>query len=146
MKRLLMSILMSIIFITANSYAAGIKKWVDEGGQTHYGDSPPSRTNTESVKVSKPPSNPGRPLPRFNPVKDAEEEAAEQPDEQAEAKQPEEERDEEFCKQARRELRILRSSKRIRLKTSDGGTRHMTREAIKLRREQTKEDIEKFCN
>lgn len=146
MKRLLMFILMSIIFITCNSIAAGIQKWVDEGGQIHYGDSPPARVSSEPIKVSRPPSDPGKPLPRFTPGEDAEEQVDEHPDQQAPVKETSEEQAREACEKAQKDLKILKRSTRIRLKQSDGSVHYMTREEIEQRLEQTEEDIKLFCN
>ena len=41
-----------ILLASLGVHAGGVKKWVDENGQVHFGDAPPpSVTKTESVKV-----------------------------------------------------------------------------------------------
>ena len=141
MKRLLFP----VIFIACNSYAAGIQKWVDENGQVHYGDSPPAQTQTESISVSRPPSNPGKPLPRFSTQQEQEAAEAGNPDNKPPAETSEEQA-QDACEQAQKDMKVINRSKRIRLKQADGTVRYMTAEEIEERRKQTEEDIQQFCN
>jgi hypothetical protein len=136
------------LFLTCNSYAAGIQKWVDENGQVHYGDSPPTQVTTESIRISRPPSNPGKTLPRINSNSEAKADdqqaqpAAKQP---AAAPEPSAEQAKQFCEQARKDLVTINRSNRLRLKLADGTTRFMTDEEISARREQTQADIDRYC-
>jgi hypothetical protein len=53
------------ILISSSAYADDIYKWVDEDGNTLYGDVPPPSVHTEELTVDVAPSDPGRPLPRL---------------------------------------------------------------------------------
>lgn len=145
MKRLIIPIL----FLACNSHAAGIQKWVDENGQVHYGDSPPARVSTEAVRVSRPPTNPGKTLPRLNTdSKKADENTpAESSPDQVNAPPTEPTQDEakEFCARAKKDLLTLNKSNRLRLKLADGTTRYMTQEEVAARRKQSEEDIKSYC-
>ncbi len=142
MKRLLIPALI----LTSSSYAAGIQKWVDDNGQVHYGDSPPAKTKTESVRVSRPPSNPGKALPRFTGSQDDETAAAEDgantPSAPAETS---EEVAQNQCEQAKKDLSTLNRTSRVRLRMDDGTIRYMTDEERAERKKLSEEDIQQFC-
>lgn len=137
-------LLIPILFICSNSFAAGIQKWVDESGQIHYGDTPPAKSSSESVRVSRPPSNPGKPLPRFTGSKN-EKQAEEHPDTKPVGKETSESQAKQACEQAQKDIVILNRSTRLRLKSADGSERYMTSEEIAERRERTEKDIKQFC-
>lgn len=145
MKRLLFLIL----FMSCSSYAAGIKKWTDENGQVHYGDSPPLKSQSESIRVSRPPSNPGKPLPRFSGSKEEDNNSATETTsvtpEQKEFPETTEEDAAKRCASAKKDLATLRRSNRIRLKSDDGKVHYMTAEEIAERKKQSQEDIDQFC-
>jgi len=142
MKRLLVLALI----ISAHSHAAGIKKWVDDKGQVHYGDSPPMQVQSESVRVSRPPSDPGKPLPRFSSSQGEQQQAAQQPAEQQTA-QPDISDDQmaKLCEEARSDLVKLNRSENIRVRSADGSVRYMSAEEKEERRKLTEEDIKQFC-
>jgi hypothetical protein len=140
-----------LAFLAGSAQAAGIQKWIDENGQVHYGDNPPAKVTTESVRVSRPPSNPGKALPRLNnqqtnsdQQQDAE--ASNTPaDQQDPASQAPPDQAGEFCEQARKDMRVLNNSSRIRLRASDGTSRFMTDEEREQRRVQSQADIDRYC-
>ncbi len=136
--------LIPIIFIACNSHASAIQKWTDENGQVHYGDRPPAKVDSQEIRVNRPPSNPGKPLPRLG--NDQEDEAAEEnPENQAPTTETPEEQAKQACEQARKDLRVIERSTRIRLKSADGKTRFMTKEEIDQRRQRSEQDIQQFC-
>lgn len=143
MKRLLIL----LFFISCGSHAAGIKKWTDENGQVHYGDSPPAKTQSESVRVNRPPSDPGKPLPRFTGSETEEENTTETVDTSEQDSLPETtpEQATELCAQAKKDIATLRRSNRIRIKSTDGKVHYMTPEEIQERKKQSQEDIDQFC-
>ncbi len=123
--------------------AGTIKKWVDEDGNVHYGDSPPVSAKTENVRVLSAPSNPGKALPRLNDANPEEnassggagENAGKVPADQARV----------ACDNAKEDLRVINTSSRIRLKSADGSTRYMTTEEIEQRKSQAEADVKQFC-
>lgn len=140
MKRLLFLALI----ISAQSHAAGIKKWVDDKGQIHYGDSPPAQVQSEPIRVTRPPSDPGKPLPRFT---SNQEQQAQQPTEQQKPAEPEVPKDqaEKLCEEAKSDLVKLNRSENIRVRSKDGKVRVLSAEEKEERRKVSEEDIEQFC-
>ncbi len=134
-------LLFLIIFLSCNSFAAGIQKWVDEQGNVNYGDTPPVNTQAEPIAVTKPPSDPGKPLPRLNSDKN-------NADPTAENKKTSEntpEQDLTICNEAKKDLKVIGRSKRIRLQRADGTTYYMSEDEIESRRVRAEKDIETYC-
>jgi len=140
--------LLLLLLVSGLVQAAGIKKWIDQDGVVHYGDTPPLQVQAEPVSVTRPPSNPGKPLPRLNTDQIAEKGAAQgsagatpapkrkfNPKKDAKL----------ICERARKDLEVITRSTRIRLKQADGNERYMTREEIEQRREKSRKLIEKYC-
>ncbi len=132
------------VLLSASVMAGSIHKWVDEDGNVHYGDAPPVSAKTESVSVQSAPSNPGRSLPRLSSPGEsggsaatdtAAGDAAGVPKDQAQV----------ACDQARQDLKVIKSSSRVKLRSADGSTRYMTTEEIDQRKQQAEADVKQFC-
>jgi hypothetical protein len=134
------------ILFSSSAYAGSIHKWVDEDGNTHYGDAPPASTTTKELKVDTVPSDPGKALPRLGTSDSGSattgannsgstNSGSKVPDDQAKA----------ACEQAQGDLKIIQSSSRVRLKNPDGTSRYMTTEEIKSRQQKAEEDVKSFC-
>ena len=140
-----MRYLIYLTLLTSMSLNAGtIHKWVDDEGNTHYGDAPPVTAKTEGVRVQSAPSNPGKALPRLSSPESSQETAGGSggaaqnetvPEDQARV----------ACEKAQEDLRIINNSNRIKLRSADGNTRYMTSEEIEERKTQSEADIERFC-
>jgi len=144
------NIICLLILTSSPLFAGEILKWVDEDGNIYYGDSPPLSAETEQVRVISAPSNPGRVLPRLSNQGSQNKEAADGtnvtaggsqgtpklPDDQAKI----------ACKEATEDLRVIRNSSRIRLKSADGTTRYMTTEEIDARRKNAEQAVSLHCN
>ena len=78
-------------------------------------------------------------------VAQADEAAVQNPEMQAPTTETPEEQAKQACEQARKDLRVIQRSTRIRLKQADGTTRFMTKEEIDQRRQSSEQDIEQFC-
>ena len=133
----------ALLLICLPLHAGTIKKWVDEDGNVHYGDSPPVSAKTENVRVLSAPSNPGKALPRLNNGNAEGGESAggggdasnRVPADQAKA----------ACDAAQEDLQVINSSSRIRLKSPDGTTRYMSTDEIEQRKSQAEADVKQFC-
>jgi hypothetical protein len=134
------------ILFSSSAYAGSIHKWVDEDGNTHYGDAPPASITTKELKVDTLPSDPGKALPRLGTNDSGSGTAgvnssgstnsdSKVPDDQAKT----------ACEQARGDLKIIQSNSRIRLKNPDGTSRYMTTEEIKSRQQKAEQDVKSFC-
>ncbi len=142
-----MRIIICLIILTSNSLFAGsILKWVDEDGNIHYGDAPPIAVETERVRVLSAPSNPGKALPRLSTdgstgnsnnrgTNVANQENFKLPADQAKI----------ACEEATADLKVIKSSNRIRLRSADGTTRYMTTEEIDARRKIAEKDVSLHC-
>ena len=142
-----MRIIICLIILTSNSLFAGsILKWVDEEGNIHYGDAPPIAVETERVRVLSAPNNPGKALPRLSTdgstgnsnnrgTNVANQENFKLPADQAKI----------ACEEATADLKVIKSSNRIRLRSADGTTRYMTTEEIDARRKIAEKDVSLHC-
>jgi hypothetical protein len=137
------------ILMSSSLYAGEILKWVDEDGNIYYGDSPPLSVQTEQVRVTSAPSNPGKALPRLSDGKTQGDDNADGTnvsgvDDQGAPKLPEDQA-KIACKEATDDLRVIGRSNRIRLKSADGTTRYMTIEEINARRESAEKAVALHC-
>ena len=128
------------LFLSTSLAAGSVQKWVDEDGNVHYGDAPPTSAKTESVHVQPAPTNPGKSLPRLgtgsggSATKASADEATTQANSEKLA-----------CDRAKEDLEVINRSTRIKLKAADGSTRYLTDEEISARKEQAEADVKSFC-
>ncbi|MDH3633781.1 MAG: DUF4124 domain-containing protein [Gammaproteobacteria bacterium] len=140
-----MRYLIYLMLLTSMSLNAGtIHKWVDEEGNTHYGDAPPVTAKTEGVRVQSAPSNPGKALPRLSSPDSSQATAGGSGDAAQNENVPEDQA-RVACEKAQEDLKIINNSNRIKLRSVDGSTRYMTSEEIEERKTQSEADIERFC-
>ena len=131
------------LFLSTSLTAGSIQKWVDEDGNVHYGDAPPTSAKTESVHVQPAPTNPGKALPRLGGNSSGGEggtRTAAADDDNVPADQAK-----VACDKAKEDLEVINKSDRIKLRAADGSTRYMTTEEITERKERSEADIKRFC-
>jgi len=139
-----MRYLIYLILATSTSLNAGsIHKWVDENGNVNYGDAPPVKTTSESVRVLSAPSNPGKALPRLNSSSAPGESA----NDKAAANKPEtsEEQASKNCASARADLDIINNSIRVKLQEPDGNVRYLSETEIAERKAASQAQVKQFC-
>lgn len=135
-----------LILLASMSLNAGsIRKWVDEEGNVHYGDSPPATAKTEGVRVQSAPSNPGKALPRLGSSGDSDSSDGDATDTAAGSNEVPSDQAKIACDNAREDLNVINNSARIKMKSGDGTTRYMTTEEIEERKSQSEADIKRFC-
>ncbi len=134
------------ILISSSAYAGSIHKWVDEDGNTHYGDAPPASVTTKELRVDVVPSDPGKALPRLGTSDSASASGGGSTSSGKPVSKVPEDQAKIACGQAQGDLKIISSSPRIRLKNADGSSRYMTTEEIKARQENAEKDVKEFCN
>jgi hypothetical protein len=138
--------LLLLLLVSGLTQAAGIQKWIDEDGVVHYGDTPPLRVQAEPVSVTRPPSNPGKPLPRLNPDDGKPAATASAGATPVEQKKFNPDKDaKRICERARNDLQVIQRSTRVKLRQADGSERYMTAEEIAQRREKSQKLIDKYC-
>ncbi len=134
------------ILISSSAYAGSIHKWVDEDGNTHYGDAPPASVTTKELRVDVVPSDLGKALPRLGTSDSASTSGGGSTGSGKPGSKVPEDQAKTACEQAQGDLKIISSSPRIRLKNADGTSRYMTTEEIKARRQNAEKDVKEFCN
>lgn len=133
------------VLVTAPLQAGTIKKWVDEEGNVHYGDSPPLSVKTENIRVLSAPTNPGKALPRLSSPGSDENSGGGASGDSASNDQVPADQAKIACDKAREDLDVISRSSRIKLRSADGTERYMTTEEIEERRALAEEDIKQFC-
>ena len=131
-------LLLTVLF-SAPLHATSIQKWVDDEGNVHYGDAPPADTKSESVRVLKAPSNPGRALPRLNTTTDSEGSGAEEENPDLAAQM------QANCERANKNMALLTSGNRVKLNEPSGESRYLDTQEIEERRVQAEKDIKTYC-
>lgn len=138
-------ILILLFLFTSNSFAAGIQKWTDEQGNISYGDSPPAKAQTEPVNISRPPSNPGKPLPRLttgekNTAK-VQDKTVSKPTNATSTQQDKL----NICEKARKDLNVISANNVIRMRNTDGSERILSDAEVDQRRTKLEQDIKQYC-
>ena len=144
------NIIYLLILTSSSLYAGNILKWVDEDGNIYYGDAPPISVKTEQIRVISAPSNPGKALPRLSNIDSPDNGSSENPEvatgsDNESLKLPEDQA-KVACKEATDDLRVIKRSSRVRLKSADGTTRYMTTEEIDERRDQAEKAVALHCS
>jgi len=141
-----MLVLILAVFTSLNSTslnAAAIHKWVDDKGNVHYGDAPPTKTDSKNVRVQSAPSDPGKALPRLKTSTDASDQAAEGAGNKQKVST---ERASKICTSAKADLDIISTSTRIKLQAADGSIRYLSDEEIAERQASSQAEVDRFCN
>jgi len=140
------------MLISSSVYAGSIQKWIDDEGNTHYGDVPPPSVHTDEIRVDVAPSNPGKPLPRLetsDPESGTSESSTTDSSSPGGAEPDPEMTDDQakaICKQAHQEIKYLNNARhRAKVRYPDGTSRHLPKEERIARREQANQDIEDYC-
>jgi len=144
MKYIIYSLTIFLFIInTAQLHAADIKKWTDEKGRVYYGDTAPVQALTKIIKTNKRPSNIGKPLPRLSTSTTVKRSTTTATSAAPNSLEPEQAK--EACEAAKKDLNVIKNSRRIQLRSSDGSLRYMTKKEIQQRKDRSTEEVEKFC-
>lgn len=114
-----------------------VYKWTDEKGRTHYGQRPPSGTQTEVIKPQTGHSDPVTYSTPATNEKDKVEKKVE--DKKSALKDP------ERCEGARKNSETLKTYARIRIKGDDGEYRYLTPDEQKQKLDEANKAIEESC-
>ena len=136
-----------LVMISVSLNAGEILKWTDEDGNVFYGDAPPIDAKAEPVRVIRAPSNPGRALPRLggNTGTNSNDSGGNRNASNQQAGNVPEDQAKIACQYARDDLKVIKRSNRIRVKSADGSERYMTSEEIAARKETAEEDVSRYC-
>jgi hypothetical protein len=115
-------------------------KWVDENGQTHYGETPPAQTESQKVKVQT-----GHSEPTVYGGVDSSKNKGEQDQAKDMAQTEQSVRDPETCKRAKKNLSVLNGRPRIRVTDEQGVYRFLTIDEINDSRDKMLTLIQENC-
>lgn len=120
-------------------------KWVDQNGETHYSQSPPTATKTEVIKTpTAPAASVAKPATSVAPKAPATGSAA-QPTPDAKAKAEDAAVRAENCASARKNLEVLNTAPRVTIKDQNGLYHRLTDEERKARSVEAQKRIDEFC-
>ena len=142
MRYLIYPLLVLALALSTSLNAGAIHKWVDDNGNVHYSDSPPTKSKSENIRVQSAPSDPGKALPRLN-TPDASSQAAAGAGNEQEVSA---ERASRICASAKADLDVISNSDRIKLQTADGSVRYLSDEEIAERKATSQAEVDRFCN
>ena len=113
---------------------AKLYKWVDESGQIHYGERPPTGKASETIKTDKPSSTGREYSERRKKQRDAILKLSEKKNaDKKEAKESAKEKakNSEYCAQLRSTLSSIGTGRRIRQKQANGEYEYLTEDSKK---------------
>lgn len=128
--------------------AAGIYKWKDAQGNTHYGERPPPAADAEAVRVPKTRAPSGDAAPREETYRD---QAGPDADDQGEAQTPSagegtKTTRSKNCEIAKENLRILETYEQVMEKDTQGDPVRLGDEQRKARLETARKHIDEYCD
>lgn len=136
--------MVALSWVTMSS-GAGVYRWVDEQGVTHYGEKPPAPGVGEKIKVSAPgPSS--TPTPASNSAaKEAAPPASTPSEAEAAAAKAQAEVTKKNCEAYAANLKVLREHGRIREQSNDGQVKMLSEEEKQSRIQQAEKFIAENC-
>jgi len=127
--------ILALALILSTPATAGIYKWVDENGKTHYGSKRPENAPAEKMKLKIPP-------PASSP--EQEEETNDAVTKLTKPEKADEERT-AYCEGERKRLQTVMKNKKIHEKDSKGNIQELSAKTRTQRLNKIKENISKYC-
>ncbi len=139
-----------ILLLSATPLYAGMYKWVDENGVTHYSATPPAGQQAERMRAPPPP--PVDPEAEMQKLRDKEQAMEDRRDveklrqEEQAQKQAEQEQRKKRCANARKNLETLGLGGNRRIVLPDGQVIHPTDEQREAQTAEARKQIEESCD
>lgn len=147
-RRRLWHLLALFLLFVAQSAGAGVYKWVDEKGVTHYSEAPPPGRKSEAIQINPPPpgaTQPGKSL-REQEGEFLERQLRRQRQDEAEKRAREDKAaNEARCAAARERLERLQAARRVFRRDAQGEPVIMSDEERQAAAEETARQIEASC-
>ncbi len=148
----LLSVLLITAIFTPWLVTAGIYKWTDENGNVHYGGQRPADATSERMKIK----TGETPYGDETTAKDKKDKAKLKPGEKKEEKKAQASKPPEppkiskkekkrRCAEARQNLATIETRGRVRVKTEDGSSRHLTPKERDKRVATERKEVSKNC-
>lgn len=142
--RTLLSLLLWALVAGAHGQAY---KWVDEQGQVHYGQQPPTGGQAETLPLPKaraPAGDPGEATRARSEASDERRQEADEAQAQAQARAEQEQARRDACATMRTNLEVLQTRSRVR-ELKDGEYVPLSPEAQQARIEELRTQLEEHC-
>jgi len=147
---LITSIIVIPLSFSSNVQAGKFYKWVDENGATHYTETPPTNTESTSIRTQgKDPKGAEQAKAKLSKQREALNEDIgnrEKAGEEANLNAENAEVKKKNCKTARSNLKVLQEHGRIKQKGKDGEFSIMPEEKRQERIQKAKDRVKEFCN
>ena len=138
--------ILSLITFSISTTTAAVYKWVDEKGNVHYSEQRPKQSEAEKVKIDKapPPSSSSYKKPSLKTTDDknnkdkSNTKANSNNAEIAKEKQ-------KLCAEARKDLELMQSTGRLRVKDDEGNITYMPEEDKAARIKRNQDRIKEYC-
>ncbi len=139
--------ILSLIFFSFNSATAAVYKWVDDKGNVHYSEQRPLDNSAEKLRIDKapPPSSSSYKKPSLKTKEDDKNKSDETKtaDNDNNGMSAKEKQDQ--CDQARKDLALMESTGRLRVKDKDGNVSYMSEEDKAARIKRNQDRIKQYC-
>lgn len=135
-----------LCLIPLQGASAAAYKWVDDKGETHYSQTPPTATRVEVIKTpSSPSTSAAPPIEKSTPAPEPESGATGNADSNTAAKAEDAAIRAKNCTIARSNLDALDSAAEVTIKDANGLLHSLTPEERKSRRDEAEKHIKEFC-
>ncbi|HEY9051161.1 MAG TPA: DUF4124 domain-containing protein, partial [Gammaproteobacteria bacterium] len=123
-----------------------VYKWVDEKGNVHYSEQRPKQSEAEKVKIDKapPPSSSSYKKPSLKTTDD--ENNKDKSNTKANSNNAEIAKEKQkLCAEARKDLELMQSTGRLRVKDDEGNITYMPEEDKAARIKRNQDRIKEYC-
>jgi flagellar biosynthesis GTPase FlhF len=147
----LVSASLTLSLLALSSAYAGMYRWVDEDGVTHYTQTPPINEESTLIEEPKPPTTPSdeawKKLNKQRSQQQSSRETRAQKKEEQKKLAEEKEIKEQNCEAARKNLAILQNGPPTRrMKTASGEYVRLTEEDYQQKVDEARDNIKEFCD
>ena len=138
--------ILSLITVSLGTATAAVYKWVDDKGNVHYSEQKPTQSSAEKVRIDKapPPSSSSYKKPSLKTKED--ENNKDESNTKANSNSAEIAKEKQkLCAEARKDLELMQSTGRLRVKDKDGNITYMPEEDKAARIKRNQDRIKEYC-
>ncbi len=128
---------------------AGMYKWVDEQGITHYSQTPPPSGKAQQIKPPPTPADSEAAVKRLEAQREEaqkQHEAKQQDAQESQKNASPQAIREESCRLARQNLGTLETNTRVAIQGADGNVKRLSEEERQARLTEAKKQVEEYCD
>lgn len=138
-----------LLAIGVSPALAGMYKWVDEQGITHYSQTPPPSGNAQQIKPPPTPADSEAAVKRLEAQRQEAQKRHEAGQQDARESQKSAESQairEESCRLARQNLNTLEAHSRVAVRDADGNMKRLSEEERQTQLSEAKKQVDEYCN